>query len=533
MPQSTKKQHGYLSIVLHAHLPYVRHPEYNYVQEENWLFEAITETYLPLLDIFENLSCNRIPFKITMSITPPLCTMLCDNLLQERYLSHLSRLIDLAEKETIRLKNDSAFLHTTEMYLQKFRIFHHIFDTVCQGNIVQAFRNLQDKGNLEIITCGATHGYLPNMQQNPKAVEAQIQVAVQSYENFFGRMPQGIWLPECGYYHGLENILDKAGLRFFFTDTHGILFAKPRPINGVYAPVYCKDTQVAAFGRDIESSKSVWSSKVGYPGDSDYREFYRDIGFDLDFDYISPYIDPIGQRLNTGIKYHRITGDTDNKEPYSYIQAKNKAFEHAENFLKNRLDQIEYLSTVMDRPPIIVAPYDAELFGHWWYEGPNWLNFLIRKIAFDQDTITLVSPSDYLNIHSKNQVCEPSFSSWGQNGYSEVWLDSSNDWIYRHLHIIETRMTELAQTHKETSGLLERTLNQMSRELLLAESSDWAFIMKTGTMVEYAVRRTREHIANFQRLSDEIDKNSITESFVSLLESHNNIFPNIDYRVYR
>jgi 1,4-alpha-glucan branching enzyme len=186
----------------------------------------------------------------------------------------------------------------------------------------------------------------------------------------------------------------------------------------------------------------------------------------------------------------------------------------------------------MDRPPLIVAPYDAELFGHWWYEGPEWLNFLIRKIAFDQKTLRLVAPSDYLALHPRNDRCEPSFSSWGEGGFSTMWLNESNDWIYRHLSRMEERMSGCARRYPAAEGVLRRALNQMARELMLAESSDWAFIMKSGTVVNYAVRRTREHIGNFLRLYEDAIKNTIDEELLASLESSNNIFPKIDYRVY-
>ncbi|MBN1601901.1 MAG: DUF1957 domain-containing protein [Chitinispirillaceae bacterium] len=523
---------GFLAIVLHAHLPFVRHPESDYMMEENWLYEALTETYLPLLAFFNNLEQDRIPFRLTMSLTPTLCSMLNDDLLQERYIKYLTRLIHLAEKEIERTNGNEVLNTTAEMYLERFNRCMMLFRDMYGGNVVGAFRRLQDKGLLEIITCGATHGYLPNMQMNPNAVRAQILTAVNSYRKFMDRDPKGIWLPECGYYPGLEKFLHEANIRYFFTETHGILFAEPHPENGVFAPVYCNEAPVAAFGRDIESSRSVWSAEEGYPGHPSYRDFYRDIGFDLDMDYISPYIDPIGIRINTGIKYHRITGKDVEKELYIRCEALKTAMEHAGNFMFNREMQAQYLHSMMDRPPIITAPYDAELFGHWWFEGPEWLNFLIRKIAFEQNNIQMITPSDYLELFPENQIASPSFSSWGEGGYSEVWLNKNNEWIYRHLHKMEERMIELAQAYPQSDGLLKRTLNQMARELMLAESSDWAFIMKTGTMVQYAVRRTKEHIANFLRLYEDIHHNRIDQNFVNLLESHNNIFPEIDYRVY-
>lgn len=522
---------GYLTLVLHAHLPYVRHPECDYVMEENWLFEAVTETYIPLLDIFEKLLDDGIPFRITMSLTPPLCSMLSDPLLQNRYLRHIDRLIELAGHEIQRTRGDQPIEALARMYLERFQRCRFVFAEKNDCNLVEAFASLQRRGVLEIITSGATHGFFPNMTSD-SAVRAQISVAAETHEKFFGVLPQGIWLPECGYKPGIENHLQDVGIRYFFTDTHGVLFAEPRPKYGVFAPIICKDTDIAAFGRDIESSKSVWSSKAGYPGDFDYREYYRDIGFDLDMDYIRPYVDPMGIRINTGIKYYRITGKTDNKQPYDRSNAMDKAAQHAGNFMYNREKQVEYLASIMDRRPIVVAPYDAELFGHWWYEGPEWLDFLIRKISFDQQTLSLATPSDYLAAYPENQVCEPSFSSWGLKGYSEVWLESSNDWIYRHLHKMEERMEQSVREHPDPDALTKRMLNQMARELLLAQSSDWAFIMKTGTMVQYAQRRTKEHIANFNRLFDEMTRGVVDEAFLGILETHNNIFPDIDYRVY-
>jgi 1,4-alpha-glucan branching enzyme len=285
----------------------------------------------------------------------------------------------------------------------------------------------------------------------------------------------------------------------------------------------------------MESSKQVWSAKEGYPGDFFYREFYRDVGFDLDYDYVRPYLHGDGKRTNIGIKYYRITGKTDHKEPYSYEKAMDKAAEHAGNFMFNREKHIEYLSTVMDRKPIVVAPYDAELFGHWWFEGPDWINFLFRKIAFDQKTISLITPMEYLEMYPVNQVSTPSLSSWGYKGYHEYWLNESNDWIYRHLHKAAERMVELAKANSRIheNSLQNRALNQAARELLLAQSSDWAFIMKTGTMLEYAMKRTKEHLFRFTKLYDDIRSNKIDAAWLSDIEDKDNIFPDIDYHVYQ
>jgi len=524
---------GYISLILHAHLPFVRHPEYDKFFEEDWLFEALTETYIPLINVFDKLVEENIDFRITMSLTPSLISMFTDEILQNRCINYIEKRIELAEKEIERTKDMPEFNRLAWLYYEHFHDAKTVFTKKYHRNIINAFKKFQDLEKLEIITSCATHGYLPLMNNNKHAMRAQIRVAVEHYENHFGRKPRGIWLPECAYEPGIDELLKEEGIRFFIVDTHGILFASPRPRYGTFVPVYCP-SGVAAFGRDPESSKQVWSSREGYPGDYFYREFYRDVGFDLDYDYVKPYLHGDGKRANLGIKYYRITGETDHKEPYLPHIAREKAAEHAGNFMFNREKQIEYCASLMDRNPIVVAPYDAELFGHWWFEGPLWIDYLFRKIAFDQQTISLITPLEYLEINPVNQCATPSLSSWGYKGYNEYWLNGSNDWIYKHLHKAAERMVELAKTfpHTVKNSLQNRALNQAARELLLAQSSDWAFIMKAGTLVEYAVKRTKEHLFRFNKLYDDIYANTIDEDWLYDIEYKDNIFPSIDYCIY-
>lgn len=522
---------GYLALLLHAHLPYVRHPEHDEFLEEGWLYEAITETYLPLIAVFDKLLAEGVDFRISMCISPPLISMLTDGLLQERYLRHLDKLIELAEKEIDRTRWEPHFNRLALMYHYRFTHARKVFEEKFDRNIVTAFKRFQEMGKLEVLTCGATHGYLPCLNTGDAAIRAQVRVAVSHYEKHFERPPTGIWLPECGYYSGLDTILKEAGVTYFVTEAHGVLHASPRPKFGVFAPIYCP-SGVAAFGRDLESSKQVWSAIEGYPGDYSYRDFYRDVGFDLDFDYVRPYIQPDGIRVFTGVKYYRITGRTDRKEPYDPDSATKKAAEHAGNFMFNRERQIEYLESIMGRKPILVAPYDAELFGHWWFEGPDWLYYLFKKIHYDQRTLRAVILSEYLRENPINQVAVPSMSSWGYKGYNEVWLEGSNDWVYRHLHKAGERMTELVRANGNPNQLTRRALSQAARELMLAQSSDWAFIMKVGAMDSYARKRTVDHLVRFLRLYDEIRAGRIDEADLSYIESLDNIFPDIDYSVY-
>jgi 1,4-alpha-glucan branching enzyme len=523
---------GYLSIHLHAHLPFVRHPEHADFLEEDWLYEAITETYLPLLRVFDRLAADEVPWRISMTLSPTLVAMLRDELLVERYARRLDRLCELADREVHRTRHDPTFHGLARHYRSEFGELRHLYQDRYRRDLVGAFRRLEEAGHLELVTCGATHAFLPLLQMYPEAVRAQVAVAAASHRRHFGRNPAGIWLPECGYHPGVEELLAAQDIRYFFVDTHGLTDAAPRPRHGPWAPVFTP-AGPAAFARDAESSRQVWSAEQGYPGDAEYREFYRDIGWDLDWEYVKPWIQPNGQRRNVGIKYHRITGKTPHKEPYDPVRARERAAVHAGDFLVHRQRQVERLAGAMgDVPPVVVSPYDAELFGHWWYEGPQFLEFLVRKVAFDQKVFRLATPGDYLRENPEQQLGTPPLCSWGAGGYAGVWLDGSNDWIYRHLHKAAERMIALARDYPEPEALARRALNQAARELLLAQSSDWAFIMKTGTMVDYAIRRTREHVMRFTRLHDQIRAGRIDETWLDRVESRDNIFPELDYRTY-
>jgi 1,4-alpha-glucan branching enzyme len=522
---------GYLSLVLHAHLPFVRHPEDETVMEERWLYEAVTETYLPLLQVFEGLQRDGVPCRCTLSLSAPLITMLTDGLLKERYAAHLDDLIELAEKELERTLPEPHYHRLAEMYRDRFLSLRHTW-RCHEGNLVNAFRHLQEVGCIEVITSTATHAFFPLLDRNWAAFRTQVHVAADLYERNFGRPPAGMWLGECGYVPGVDELLREAAVRYFFVDTHGILFADSPPTYGVHAPLYCP-SGVAAFGRDVESSRQVWSAKEGYPGDPHYRDFYRDIGFDLPMDYIGPYVHPEGHRIYTGFKYHAIThAQLHDKWVYDPDIARGRAGEHATHFHTMRQRQVEALAPHMDRPPILVSPYDAELYGHWWYEGVLFINDLFRQLHHDQHVVEPITPSDYLDRHPTNQVATPCASSWGHKGYNEYWLSESNAWIYRHLHAAGERMVELAHRFPDVNGLQRRALNQAARELLLAQSSDWAFIMKTGTMVSYAERRTNEHIVRFNRLYEALTGGDLDDKWLGRLEGQDNIFPDIDYRIY-
>ena len=274
---------GYVSFVLHAHLPFIHHPESEDYLEEEWLYEATSETYIPLLRTFKKLVDEGVDYRITMSMTPPLLNMLDNKLLQQRYIKYLKKHIELSEKEIERNKDNETVKNLAKYYYDRYTDDLRIFKDVYDCNLINAFKHYQDLGKLEIITCGATHGYFPILYVNEKTIRAQIAVGVQTYEKYFGRKPRGIWLPECGYVPESDKYLKEFGIDYIIMETHGVLYADPAPIYGTFAPIVSPEG-VIAFARDQESSRQVWSSINGYPGDYNYREFYRDIGYDAPYD---------------------------------------------------------------------------------------------------------------------------------------------------------------------------------------------------------------------------------------------------------
>ena len=523
---------GYLSLILHSHLPFVRHPDINEALEERWLFEAMSECYIPLIESVDRLLKGKVKFKITMSITPTLMAMLEDDYLNDRYVEYLNKTIELTEKELVRTFDiDTDLNNLSKFYYNRYQDLYSTYKEY-NNNLMNAFRKFDKLGCLEIIACAATHGILPLLMVNPETVKAQIATGVKFYEDALGHPPKGIWLPECAYSYELDDILKENGIEYFIIEGNALQYASNKPEAGTYLPI-ATPNGVCVFGRDMESGHQVWSSTLGYPGDPNYREFYRDIGHDLPKEYIDPYINPDGIRIDTGIKYCRITGNTDNKEYYNRDKAIEVAKNHAVHFLNSRNAQVSVASARMNKPPIITCPYDTELFGHWWFEGPDFLFEFIRKVAEEGNYFQLISPSDYLKKFNEVQINRPNPSSWGENSDFSVWLNSSNDWIYRKLHKCAEKMIYLANIYDKPTHIEERALNQAARELMLAEASDWPFIIKTNTTVEYATKRVNTHVERFDILYEEITNKRIDEKWLKEIEKLDNIFPKIDYRIYK
>lgn len=512
-------------------MPYVRHPEYPRFLEEDWLFEAIGETYLPLLRMLRKLRDEKIPYHITISFSPTVCSMLSDPILQGRFTDYLHLHQELGEKEIERCKsNEGECLNLAVTYLNQINQNLQEYFELYQCNILSGFRDLEETGHIDLITTAATHAYLPLYKEYPSAINAQIELAVQSHINHFKKRPKGFWLPECGYFPGLEEYLQKEELAYCQLSAQALVLSEEKVKRGNYAPVSCPNG-VFGFARDFHLTNLVWSNFEGYPTDPDYREFYRDIGYDLPMEYIKPYIHSPEVRVFTGFKYYAITGKGNDKRYYNPQAAIRKVEEHADNFLYSVRRKGKDIGPLLDRDPFYTLAFDAELFGHWWFEGIDWLESVLRKAARTED-ITFETQLDYLARYPESQVMQPSASSWGEGGYANVWADGANVWIYRHIHKAIERMEELSVRFPDQNSLKQRFLNQAAREILLAMASDWPFIIHSGTSVSYAERRLREHLGNFNLVYENMCKNAVNTEWLVKSEKRNLVFPDIDYNMF-
>ncbi|MDR1894748.1 MAG: DUF1957 domain-containing protein [Spirochaetales bacterium] len=521
---------GYICLVLHAHLPFVRHPQDPHRLEENWYYQAVSESFLPLLRMLRTLREDGIPLKLALSVSPTLCAMMGDELLQDRFEQYLRNQILLGEKE-VKRADDAAQRELAAGYLENYRKSLGEYTEHYKGSLIRGLRELKKAGDLEIITTGASYSFMPLFESYPQANRAQIEAAVISHYRYFDDSPRGFWLPECGYYPGLECFLKREGFNYFFTSSNGFLNADVKPPYGVYTPVKTP-CGIHAFGLDAAAMRDVTASPGGYLTDFSYRDFQRDIAFERNEAYLGYFVYKPGIRVNTGYKYYAKRTDEGGARLYDPRMAAKKASDHGENFLYKRLLQAERLQPLMNRPPLSVCVFDAGLFGRWWFEGPLWLESVIRRLHGRED-LQLITPGEYLKLYPENPVSVPDFSSWGNMGYAQVWLNGSNHWIYRHLHKAIERLTEMVEKYPHESGLKEWVLNQAAREVILSQASDWPFIMQEGFAVPYAEQRVREHLYNFNRIYEDLCRNTVDTEWLTRLEKQNNCFPDLNYRIFK
>jgi 1,4-alpha-glucan branching enzyme len=515
---------GYLLLVLHSHQPFIRHPELNYSFEENWLCEAIVESYLPLISICQGWLRDGVEARLTFSVTPSLCELFADPLLEQRCARYIDERSEFLRREAGRLRGQEPLGRLAQMHFERFTWSRQAYDG-WQRNPAAAFRHLRDSRVASLIASAATHAYLPLWDQAEDFVRLQIELGAEHYQRCFGARPVGMWLPECGYAQSLDGPLRDSGIRYFFADAHGLLYGTPRPRFAEFAPVHTP-CGVAAFGRDLQSHVQVWVKTSGYPGDPAYLDPAGDIGYTWGLECLGPLTHQEG-RLPAGIRYYR-GGNGWPRDFYDPRAAMARCEQHAGHFVQRWCERVRILNREMGRKPVLVALFDAEHFGHCWHEGPRWLDLVVRKLAPEDSPIRMITAEEYLRLYPANQVVSPSASSWGYHGYHETWLMGKNHWIYPAAYRAMDEFRELAGRGPGFRNAHRVALNQYLRELLLAQASDWAFNIWTDTTPEYARKRITEHLKNADALRGQIEAGAVDFAWLDPVRHRNNIFENFD-----
>lgn len=487
------EEKGYLLIVLNSHMPFVRDLENEYSLAERWLFEAMVESYIPLLRVFAGLRANGVHARITLSVSPPLAAMLADPVLMQRFLLYAEDHARLAASEEMRFAGDGARRRLARMYRDRFAASGLEVGRNWGGTLVSPLREAEETGQVELTTSAATHAYLPLWQAYPEAVELQVHAGIAQHEAIFGRRPLGFWLPECGFSPGVDSVLAAAGVRCFYLAAHGLLNGTPRPRFGVHAPVLCA-SGVAAFGRDWQSHDLAWRKEVGYPGDPAFLDHDRDLGFEVPAASLAAFTH-CDAPVPTGLRYWSGRRCGGAAHVYDPDLALARCDAHASHFVAACCRRVEELYQSLGRKPVLVALFDTEHFGHWWHEGPHWLDLVMRKLDREQRTVRLVTAADYLTLQSSHQIVQPATSSWGYQGYSEPWLMGRNHWLYPPLFRAIEALPDLWRRAGGGTTPSAALLHSYLRELLLAQSSDWAFMLHAETTASYAERRVKESIA--------------------------------------
>ena len=526
-----------LALVLHAHLPWVRQPDQERALEENWLHEAIADCYLPLIEVLMAAERRGSRFRLTLSLSPTLLTLLADRSLPARFLDYLERRWRLCAAER-RRQRDPGRRALLDWYQAGIETRREQFAGELGGDLIAAWVALHDAGRVELLTTAATHGFAPLLRDHPGAVPAQLRVGRDAFRALTGREPAGLWLPECGYYPGLEREIAAAGYAYSLVETHGLAQGRPPPAWGVQAPV--DGGGVAFFGRDPFSAAEVWSPTQGYPGHPDYREYYADLGLAGAGADLADFLPPGVERGATGLGYYRVTGGQGPKKPYDPARAAHRAVTDARDFVRRRrawaarwaeaapqgeagrwaegprqgdasrwadtarrAEATRWVGAAPSRTPLTVAPYDAELFGHWWYEGPLFLAALGQELDVcpDLEPVTL---GQHLRAHGCAGTCRLAPSTWGEAGYNATWLRPETAWVHLQLRQAAEEFRELRACYQDraATSLAGRLLRQAARSLLLAQGSDWTFHLGRSGGSDFAQRQLQAQLARFAFLSD-------------------------------
>jgi 1,4-alpha-glucan branching enzyme len=529
-PPARTPPHSALSFVLHGHLPYAR-SQGRWPHGEEWIHEAASTTYMPLLMALNDLAARDVPFQLTIGLTPILMEQLGDETIRTNFEEYLADRLERAESDRIRFgkEGNAREGRVATRYAEFFGSTLDAFRSKFNRDIVGGFADLQRAGHVELMVSAATHGYLPLLGR-ASSIAAQLQVGIESYRRHTGMTPRAIWLPECAYrpahngLPGIEEFLEAQGLRLFFTEVealHEAVLADGRPdMPTTFLPYQVASSSVSVVARNERVREQVWSRWEGYPGEKDYREFHR-------------------KDAESGLWYWRITGEgveLGEKDLYEPSWADQRVEQHARHFVGVVEDEMASWHRGDARPGIIAAAYDAELFGHWWFEGVQWLARVLELMA-ESPSVATASAGNFVAAHPPTEAIHLPPSSWGRYHNDFTWNNALTAWMWPIIHERERRMEGLVARYPSTTGITRDALNQAARELLLLEASDWPFLVTTGQAGEYATKRFNTHVRRFDRVTNHLINDTVETSaaqhLLRKLQMLDNPFPEIDYRVFQ
>jgi len=541
--------YGTFALVLHSHLPYVL--SHNRLEEE-WLLEAVVGSYLPLLQALERLVLQGLSPKVTIGLTPVLLEQFADPRFAPTVVAYLEQKSRAAAEDcrVFQKSNEPHLARLANLWEELYQRAAIFFRNHPSSAVIGTLRRLQREGHIEIITSAATHAYLPLLGFD-ESVRAQVALGAGCYQRHFHRPPQGFWLPECAYrpaspwtppLEGVEGlhsgdrpsfdqILASAGIRYFIVDARQLSSSPPDYDRHSPCRLHWVDgggtessSSVAVFSRDFETTARVWQHDTGYPGDPSYLEFHKKQG-------------------DGGLRYWRITdrrADLAYKQPYVPEWAFAQVPIHAAHFVQVLRERLRAHWQQTGEQGIVVAAFDTELFGHWWFEGPQWIYELLRRIAGSGD-ILLATCEEYLSLHPPQRTVQLRESSWGDGGDHRVWWQEGTREVWRKVYQAECAMQQLGErtNGKKLDKPLTRILRQCGRELFLLQASDWPFMISTGNTPDHARRRALLHSAHFQRCRRMAEQciagEAIAEEdwhFLDELEKQDALFPNLDPHVF-
>lgn len=523
-------------LILHSHLPWLRHADSTHCPEEDWWLEVVTESILPLLEMLHRLRKEAVPFKLTLVVTPTVLSMMKDPLLQERAEAHLDRSLHLAHTE-IERGTDSAKRPLAQWYADHYHRLHRYYCDEWKRDLVPAINDLRQSGHLEIAASAATHALLPLFLKSPDILRTQIDIGCSYYKDCFGESPKIFWLPDCAYSPALEPFLTEAGIQHVILDEHALTYSEEAPDGGVYYPTQTPDGCHISC-RDVASSREILNLEAGLVHDTRYREASKMSNEDTPVNALKLHIDANQGTPVATLKIHGMDSD----QLYNPAEGKKAAQEHAKQLLKSREKQFSKLIAEGIANPSVITVYETELFGHWRFEGIPYLEETLRLFA-EREDMELASLYDASEIETATFISEvnPVPSSWGEGDYFENWLSQENAWIYPHLlrragqlqRIIDALNENLEDLPDELAEHRTRCICQMTRELLLAQSSDWADFMRYPATQAYATHRFENHLENFDQLAtlySSTDDSNTTR--LRAIEQQNPIFPNLEWNVF-